>query len=66
MTGTRYGTAHFYWLTGFIFGSCLGAIAAFMVWFLCKPPTVAQMEAAVQKTAHNADPRAQRAQKQPA
>jgi hypothetical protein len=34
---------------GFFFGAALGAVAAVVVWFLCKPPTVAQMEAAVHK-----------------
>jgi MFS family permease len=62
MTGTLYGTAAFHWLQGFIFGSALGAVAAVIVWFLCKPPTVAQMEAAVQKAAAKEAQRAGRAQ----
>jgi len=47
MTGTLYGTAHFHWIAGFIFGASLGALAALTVGFLCKPPTLAQMERAV-------------------
>ena len=46
MTGTLYGTASFHWLAGFIFGASLGALAALTVGFLCKPPTLAQMERA--------------------
>jgi MFS transporter, OFA family, oxalate/formate antiporter len=46
MTGTLYGTATFHWLFGFIFGAALGALAALTVGFLCKPPTVEQMERA--------------------
>lgn len=49
MTGTLYGAAHYHWLLGFIFGAALGAIAALMVWFFCKPPTLQQMETAVAK-----------------
>jgi MFS family permease len=63
MTGTLYGTATFHWLQGFVFGSALGAVAAVIVWFLCKPPTVPQMEAAVQKAAENAAKRTQRTQR---
>jgi MFS transporter, OFA family, oxalate/formate antiporter len=62
MTGTLYGTAQFHWLQGFVFGAALGAIAAVMVWFLCKPPTVPQMEAAIQKAAEKEAQRTQRAQ----
>ncbi len=47
MTGTLYGTPHFHWLSGFVFGACLGALAALIVYFGCKRPTVAQMERAV-------------------
>jgi MFS transporter, OFA family, oxalate/formate antiporter len=47
MTGTLYGTAHDAWPRGFIFGAALGAIAALLVTFKCKRPTVEQMEAAV-------------------
>ena len=50
MTGTFYGTAHYHWLQGFIFGAALGALAALVVWFKCKPPTVEQMRAAVAAT----------------
>ena len=46
MTGTLYGTAHFHWASGFFFGAAIGALAALTVGFLCKPPTVEQMEAA--------------------
>jgi MFS family permease len=47
MTGTLYGTAHFHWAFGFFFGASIGALAALVIGFLCKRPTVAQMEAAV-------------------
>jgi MFS transporter, OFA family, oxalate/formate antiporter len=47
MTGTLYGTEHFHYLRGFIFGAALGALAALMVGFMCKRPTVEQMAAAV-------------------
>jgi OFA family oxalate/formate antiporter-like MFS transporter len=50
MTGTLYGTAHFHYLQGFIFGAALGAVAALIVGFLCKPPTVEQMQEAVRKS----------------
>jgi Na+/melibiose symporter-like transporter len=48
MTGTLYGTAHFHWVRGFFFGATLGALAALTVAFLCKRPTVEQMERAVE------------------
>jgi MFS family permease len=47
MTGTLYGTSHYHWPQGFFFGAALGAIAALVVTFKCKPPTREQMEAAV-------------------
>ena len=47
MTGTLYGTAHFHWVLGFFFGASLGALAALTVAFLCRRPTVEQMERAV-------------------
>src|SRR6516162_8328797 len=47
MTGTLYGTAQFHWASGFFFGATIGALAALVIGFLCKPPTVEQMEAAV-------------------
>jgi MFS transporter, OFA family, oxalate/formate antiporter len=47
MTGTLYGSAHYHWLFGFIFGASLGALAALVMIFLVKPPTTKQMEAAV-------------------
>jgi MFS transporter, OFA family, oxalate/formate antiporter len=50
MTGTLYGTPTFHWLFGFVFGSCLGAIAVFLVYFGCRRPTVEQMERAVAAT----------------
>jgi MFS transporter, OFA family, oxalate/formate antiporter len=51
MTGTLYGTAHFHWERGFFFGATLGALAALTVAFLCRRPTVEQMERAVQPAA---------------
>ncbi|TJZ96833.1 OFA family MFS transporter [Actinacidiphila oryziradicis] len=51
MTGTLYGSAHFHWTQGFIFGSALGALAALTVYFKCKPPTLEQRKAAVAKAA---------------
>jgi hypothetical protein len=60
MTGTLYGTAHFHWVFGFFFGAAIGALAALTVGFLCKPPTQAQMAAAVrgstEKEAQKAKP----------
>jgi len=50
MTGTLYGTAHFHWAFGFFFGAGIGALAALTVGFLCKPPTIEQMQAAVHVT----------------
>ena len=50
MTGTLYGTAHFHWAFGFFFGASIGALAALVIGFLCKPPTVEQMRAAVRTT----------------
>jgi MFS family permease len=50
MTGTLYGTAHFHWAFGFFFGAAIGALAALVIGFLCKPPTVEQMRAAVRAT----------------
>ena len=47
MTGTLYGTATFHWVRGFFFGAGLGAIAALIVTFKCKRPTVEQMQEAV-------------------
>jgi len=47
MTGTLYGTAHFHWVYGFVFGAALGAIAALMLQFLVKRPTQEEMETAV-------------------
>src|SRR5579875_222731 len=47
MTGTLYGSAHFRWLFGFVFGAALGALAALTMTFLVTRPTEAQMEAAV-------------------
>jgi MFS transporter, OFA family, oxalate/formate antiporter len=60
MTGTLYGTATFHWAYGFFFGAALGALAALTVAFMCKPPSPAQMEQAVQvsvdKEAQKANP----------
>jgi MFS family permease len=47
MTGTLYGDAQFHWLRGFVFGAALGAVAALIVFFKCRPPTLAQRKAAV-------------------
>jgi MFS family permease len=47
MTGTLYGDAQFHWVRGFAFGAALGAVAALIVYFKCKPPTLAQRNAAV-------------------
>ncbi|HET7247848.1 MAG TPA: hypothetical protein VFJ07_23770, partial [Streptosporangiaceae bacterium] len=51
MTGTLYGTAHFHWAFGFFFGATIGALAALVIGFLCKQPTVEQMQAAVRASA---------------
>jgi MFS family permease len=56
MTGTLYGEAHFNWTNGFVFGASLGLLAAIVVFFFCKPPTVEQMRAAVEKAAATAQP----------
>jgi MFS family permease len=53
MTGTLYGNEHFHWAFGFFFGAAIGALAALTVGFLCKRPTLAQMEAAFAKSAAN-------------
>jgi MFS transporter, OFA family, oxalate/formate antiporter len=58
MTGTLYGSAHFHWLSGFIFGASLGALAALTVGFLCKPPTLAQMQGAVRRSEEKDEARA--------
>jgi hypothetical protein len=42
-----YGTATFRWPLGFFFGAALGALAALIVTFKCKRPTVEQMQRAV-------------------
>jgi hypothetical protein len=47
MTGTLYGDAQFHWVRGFVFGAALGAVAAVIVYFKCKPPTLAERNAAV-------------------
>jgi MFS family permease len=51
MTGTLYGAATFHWENGFFFGAALGAIAAIVVYFKCKPPTREQYDRALAKTA---------------
>jgi hypothetical protein len=51
MTGTLYGTAHFNWTYGFLFGATLGLAAAVIVAFKCARPTVEQMRAAVESAA---------------
>ena len=58
MTGTLYGTATFHWAFGFFFGAALGALAALTVGFLCKRPTVEQMERAVRASAEKEAERA--------
>lgn len=50
MTGTLYGQATFHWERGFFFGAAIGAIAAVVVYFGCKPPTKEQYERALAKT----------------
>jgi MFS family permease len=50
MTGTLYGTSHFHWLFGFVFGAALGAVAALIMTYLVKPPTLEQMQEAVTKS----------------
>jgi MFS family permease len=47
MTGTLYGTAQFHWVRGFLFGATLGALAAIIVYFKCKPPTLEEWNAAL-------------------
>jgi hypothetical protein len=49
MTGTLYGTQHYAWPRGFFTGAALGAIAAIIVTFKCKRPTVEQMQRAVER-----------------
>ncbi len=49
MTGTLYGTATFHWERGFLFGAALGALAAVVVYFLCRQPTLEQMHSAVER-----------------
>lgn len=46
MTGTLYGTATFHWERGFFFGAGLGAVAAVIVFFKCKPPSKEQFQEA--------------------
>jgi MFS family permease len=58
MTGTLYGTAHFHYLQGFIFGATLGALAALVVTFKCRAPTIPQMERAAQAAGEEAGARA--------
>jgi predicted lipid-binding transport protein (Tim44 family) len=56
MTGTLYGSEHFNWTPGFLFGATLGLLAAIVVFFKCRPPTVEQMRAAVEKAATQPQP----------
>ncbi len=51
MTGTLWGAATFHWERGFFFGAALGAVAAVVVYFKCKPPTREQWERALARTA---------------
>jgi hypothetical protein len=50
MTGTLYGTASYNWILGFFFGAGLGAVAALLVRFMVRPPTVEQMNEAVARS----------------
>ena len=61
MTGTLYGTATFHWPLGFFFGAALGALAALMVTFKCKRPTVEQMQRACSGQPRQARPEAKAA-----
>ena len=54
MTGTLYGSATFNWERGFWFGAVLGALAAVVVYFKCKPPTREQYERALAKSGASA------------
>jgi MFS family permease len=54
MTGTLYGTSHYHWALGFFFGAALGAVAAIVVTFKCKRPSVQEMEAAVRAASEKA------------
>ena len=54
MTGTLYGTSHYHWAQGFFFGAALGAVAAIIVTFKCKKPTVQEMEVAVRAASEKA------------
>ena len=54
MTGSLYGGEHFQWPRGFFFGAALGLLAAIVVFFKCRPPTVEQMREAVQLVAGRA------------
>jgi OFA family oxalate/formate antiporter-like MFS transporter len=56
MTGTLYGSAHFNWTAGFIFGATLGILAAIVVATKCKAPTVEEMRAAVERAEAPAQP----------
>jgi hypothetical protein len=47
MTGTLYGSPHFAWFRGFLFGAILAALASFVAWKFCYAPTREQMERAV-------------------
>ncbi|HEY4850510.1 MAG TPA: MFS transporter [Streptosporangiaceae bacterium] len=54
MTGTLYGTSHYHWALGFFFGAALGAVAAIIVTFKCKRPSVQEMEVAVRAASEKA------------
>jgi MFS family permease len=56
MTGTLYGAAQFQWPRGFFFGAALGLLAAIVVFFKCRPPTVEQMREAVAKAEASPQP----------
>src|SRR5438105_4557201 len=57
MTGTLYDTVvRFNWGPGFVVGASLGLLAAVVVFFECRRPTVEQMRAAVEKASPAAEP----------
>lgn len=49
MTGSVFGGDHFYWVRGFVFGIVLCLLASFVVFFLCKTPTMEQVKRAIAK-----------------
>jgi MFS transporter, OFA family, oxalate/formate antiporter len=47
MTGTLWGSSHYHWLAGFIFGASLGFLAMLTMVFLVRRPTLEELQAAV-------------------